>query len=146
MTEADFRNAIRGVLHQFDDAVEAAIRRELAEPFDLGHSNRLQFEVCPYVYGIHLVQTEESILEDSALQDAIPGSLHEAAVEAGDDFSLYEMLGEELFPWLADRWQAAGGPRHFRPAYAYYHGSMDEPRYHLEEYRWCEVEEVWSEE
>lgn len=144
MTEADFRNAIRGVLHQFDDAVEAAIRRELAEPFDLGHSQRLQFEVCPHFYGIHLVQTEEGILEDSAIEDAIPASIAEAA--APTDFDLHELLGKELFPWLADRWQAAEGPRHFSPAYAYYHGGLDEPRYHLEQYRWREVEEVWPEE
>jgi hypothetical protein len=36
MTEADFRNALRGVLHRFDDAVEAAIRRALAEPLVRG--------------------------------------------------------------------------------------------------------------
>jgi hypothetical protein len=141
MTEADFRNALRGVLHQFDDAVETAIRRELAEPFSLGHSGRLQFEVCPHFYGIHLVQTDERILEDSAIEDAIPASIREASDET--DFDLHELLGNELFPWLADRWKAGDGRSHFSPAYAYYHGSMDEPRYHLEEYRWCEVEEVW---
>jgi hypothetical protein len=142
MTEADFRNALRAVLHRFDEAVEAAIRRELAEPFSLGGSNRLQFEVCPHSYGIHLVQTEEAVLDGGVFEDAIPADLKAAAEQA--DFDLHELLGKELFPWLADRWQAAGGPRHFSPAYAYYHGSMDEPRYNLEEYRWCDVKEVWA--
>jgi hypothetical protein len=146
MSNADFRNAIRGVLAQFNRTVEDAIRRELAGPIDLGHSGRFQFEVCGYFYGIHLVQTEEVILEDSVLQDAIPEALTDAAAEADIDSSPYDILGEELFPWLADRWNAAGGPGHFSPAYAFYHGGLDEPRYDLERRRWCEVEEVWPDE
>jgi hypothetical protein len=141
MSDADFRNAIRGVLAQFNRTVEDAIRRDLADPLDLGHSERLQFEVCPHYYGITLIQTEEVVLEDSALEDAIPQTVREAADLA--DADLHSLVGEELFPWFAQRWNAAGGPGHYRPAYAYYHGGLDEPRYDLERRRWCEVEEVW---
>src|SRR5262249_58150496 len=112
MTEADFRNAIRGVLRQHDQIVEAAIRRELARPITLGHRERFQFEVDPWgTYGIHLVQTEEGILEGVPL----PESLYQAGEES--DVDLHAMLGEELFPWLADRWHAVAGPGPFIPAY-----------------------------
>lgn len=141
MNNADFRNAIRGLLGQFNHAVEEAIRRELADPIDLGHSGRLQFEVCPHFFGIHLIQTEEVVFEDCDVEDRLPIEFHAEADEL--DIDLHGLVAEELFPWFADRWVAADGPRHFRPAYAFYHGGLDEPRYDLEQRRWCEVEEVW---
>jgi hypothetical protein len=53
MDAAEFRKAIQEALGTLNPAVEAALRRELAGPIDLGHSGRLQFEVCPYFHGIH---------------------------------------------------------------------------------------------
>jgi hypothetical protein len=144
MGEAEMRAGIREVLRSLNATVEAAIRRELAEPLDLGHSQRLQFEVCPYFFGVKLVQTDEEILPDSGASDAVPAQLRDAAAAA--DLNLHEALCEELFPWLAERWQAAGGPIQYRPAYAFFHGGLDEPRYHLKQLRWCEVSEVWPEE
>ena len=139
MTDADFRNAVRGALRQHDRAVEDAIRLEVTKPITLGPRERLQFEVDPHSYSVHLVQTEEGIVGD--LLEALPDSLFETA--EAEQWDLFEMLGEELFPWLADRWQAVGGPARFSPAYAFYHGGPRQPRYHLEQRRWCSVEEVW---
>ena len=144
MREAEMRAGIRVALQSLNEDAERAIRQELAAPLDLGHSGRLQFEVCPYFFGIHLVQTEECILEDSVILDAMTPQLRDAADAA--DLDLYTALGEELFPWFAERWLAAEGPTHFRPAYAIFHGGLDEPRYDLEQRRWCSVEEVWPEE
>lgn len=141
MTEADFRNAIRGVLEKHNKAVEQAIRRELADVTDLEDSDRLQFEVDPYGPGIHLVQTEEGVFDGDDLYESIPETIRKAADEA--DVDLYQLLLEELFPWLATRWQVVGGPGRFSPAYAYFHGGLHQPRYHLERRRWCSVEEVW---
>ena len=123
---------------------EAAIRRELAELTDLGHSERLQFEACPYFFGVKLVQTEEEIVPDSAIPDAVPTELRAAAVAA--DLSVFEAIEAELPAWMAERWQAVGGPNHYRPAYLLFHGGLDEPRYDLEQRRWCEVSEVWPDE
>jgi hypothetical protein len=141
MSEAELREGVRVALRSLSALAEQAIRRELAAPLDLGHSERLQFEVCPYFFRIHLVQTEEEIVPDSAIPDAVTPELHEAAEAA--DLDVHAAIEAELFPWFAERWQAAGGPRHYRPAYAFFHGGMDEPRYDLEQCRWCEVEEVW---
>jgi hypothetical protein len=141
MTEAEMRSGIHEVLRSLNATAEAAIRRELARPIDLGHSERLQFEACPHFFGIKLVQTEEEILPDSAIQDAISPAL-QAAAEAAD-LDVFAGIGAELPPWLADRWQAVGGPSHYRPAYLLFHGGLDEPRYDLEQRRWCEVSEVW---
>jgi hypothetical protein len=144
MTEAELRVRIRDVLGSLNAVAEAAIRRELAKPIDLGHSERLQFEACPHFFGVKLVQTEEEIVPDSAIQDAIPPDLRAAAEAA--DLSVFEAIEAELPAWLAERWQAVGGPGHYRPAYLLFHGGLDEPRYDLEQRRWCEVSEVWPEE
>ncbi len=143
MTEAELRAGIREALRSLNEIAEAAIRRELAEPIDLGHSERLQFEACPHFFRVHLIQTEEEIIPDSAVEEAIPAEL-KAATEA-TDLDVYEGVIAELPPWLADRWQAADGPSHHRPAYLLFHGGLDEPRYDLEQRRWCEVSEVWPE-
>src|SRR5262245_6017665 len=100
MTEAEMRAGIRDVLRSLNAVAEAAIRRELAEPIDLGHSERLQFEACPHFFGIKLVQTEEEIVPDSAIQNAIPPEL-QAAAEAAD-LDVFAGIEAELPPWLAD--------------------------------------------
>jgi hypothetical protein len=141
--ESDLRLAIRLALETLNPAVEATLRRELAVPIDLGHSDRIQFEVCPYFHGIHLIQTEEEILPDSAAQDCLPQELQDAAEAA--DLDLHTALGEELLPWFADRWEQVGGPALYRPAYAFFHGGLDEPRYDLERRLWLSVEEVFGE-
>jgi hypothetical protein len=143
MGEAEMRAAIREALQSLNKTVEAAIRRELSEPFDLGHSERLQFEVCPQSFGIKLIQTEEEIVPDYAVPDTVPQGLRDAAAAA--DLDVYAGIEAELFPWFADRWQAVGGPLHYQPAYAFCHGGLYEPRYDLEQRRWCEVSEVWPE-
>jgi hypothetical protein len=141
--EAQYRKAIREALGTLSSGVESALRRELARPIDLGHSGRLQFEVCPFFHGIHLVQPEEGVLADSAAEDSVPRELYEAAEAAG--FDLHAAVEGELLPWFADRWEAVGGPTHYRPAYAFFHGGLDEPRYDLEQRRWLSVEEVFGE-
>lgn len=122
---------------------EAAIRQELVRPIDLGHSGRLQFEACPHFFRIKLVQTGEEIVPDSAIEDAVPPAVKTAAEAA--DLDVQEAITEELPGWLADRWRAADGPAHYRPAYLLYHGGLDEPRFDLEQRRWCDVSEVWPE-
>jgi hypothetical protein len=139
--EAEMRAGIRDALRSLDAAAEEAIGNELAKSFDLGHSGRLQFEICPDFLRIHLVQTEDDVVPHSVIPGAVPQSLWKRAEAA--DLDLHTALSEEVLPWFADRWRAAGGPRRFRPAYAYFHGGLDEPRYDLEQRRWCEVSEVW---
>lgn len=141
MEEAELRASIRAALQTLDAVAEAAIRRELAEPIDLSHSERLQFEACPHFFGVKLVQTEEEIVSDSAISGAVTRELWDLAKAA--DLSVYAAIEAELPSWLADRWQAVGGPSRYRPAYLLFHGALDEPRYDLEQRRWCEVSEVW---
>src|SRR5688500_6503538 len=138
------RAEIRDALQSLNRTMEDAIRNELAKSLDLGHSGRLQFEICPFFMDITLVQTEEGLLPDSAIWNAIPQSLQERAEAA--DLDVHTAVSEEVLPWFAVRWQAVGGPQRFRPAYAFFHGGLDEPRYDLEQRRCCEVGEVWPDE
>jgi len=144
MNDAKLRTAIVEVLRSLDAETELAIRRELARVVDLGHSGRLQFEACPNFLGISLVQTEEEILADSSIDDRIPPELRDAAAAA--DLSVHDAIEAELPAWFADRWRGADGPLRYRPAYLFFHGGLDTPRYDLEERRWCDVTEVWPEE
>lgn len=142
--ETEVRQAIRSALHKLDASTEQALLRELAKPFDLGHSGRLQFEIDPWSLRISLIQTEEDLLANSAVIDLIPEGILDDAEAAGLD-SLITM-SEELVTWFAGRWQAVGGPSYYTPAYAFFHGRLGQPRYDLEQRRWCSVEEIWPEE
>jgi hypothetical protein len=141
MSNKRFREAIRSRLARLNESTERAIRQELAEPIDLGHSGRLQFEFDPVDYGIRLVQTEEVVL--SGADDPIPNDIIEEAELAGSD--LFDLLNEEVVSWFADRWEAAEGPKRYSPAYIFFHG-LDTSRYDLEQRRWCSVDEVWPDE
>src|SRR4051794_29376529 len=144
MGEAEMRAGVRAALQSLNAVAEAAIRRELAGPIDLGHSERLQFEACPQFFGVKLVQTEEEVVPDSAILDAIPSDLQDAA--EADGLDVFAGIEAELPAWLADRWQGIGGPGRYSPAYLLFHGGLNEPRYDLERRRWCEVSEVWPDE
>src|SRR5260370_40339697 len=102
MTEAEMRAGIRDVLCSLNAVAEAAIRRELAEPIDLGHSERLQFEACPHFFGVTLVQTEEEIVPDSAIQDAIPPDLRAAGEAAAP--RVCDAIDGRAAPVPARRW------------------------------------------
>jgi hypothetical protein len=135
------RSGIRNALRSLDAAVEQAIRRELAKPFELGHSGRLQFEIDPVYYDIRLVQTEETVVQ--RVIEALTDDFLERAEVAGLGWIV--AVSEEVVRWFADRWQAAGGPSRYHPAYAFFHGGLGSPRYDLEQRRWCEAAEVWPE-
>src|SRR5437660_11002123 len=102
------RAGIREALRSLDAAAEKAIRSELAKSIDLGHSGRLQFEIDPALFRVHLIQTEDDVLPDMSVFDALPDGFLESAEAAGLDEQV--ALGEEVVRWLADRWKAAGGP------------------------------------
>lgn len=53
------------------DYLEAALRIVLARPIQLEPGRRLQFEVCPYYYGVVLTDAEEEILPDGWLEPPV---------------------------------------------------------------------------
>ena len=138
------RIGIRAALRSLGTATEQEIQNLLAKQFELGHSGRLQFEIDPIFYGIHLVQTEELVVPGDVVLDVIAIDFLERAELAGLDW--IAPMREEVIRWFADRWQAVDGPLRYRPAYAFFHGGLDEPRFDLEQRRWCQISEVWPEE
>ncbi len=141
MRELDTRQAVRDALHSLNRRIEQALRRELSTPLDLGHSGRLQFEIDDFDYRIHLVQTEEDVLAEDAVYQAIPKNVHDAAEEAG--IELFVIITEEIVPWFAERWRSIDGPIQYSPACVFFHSGLDSPRYDMEHDRWCSVSEVW---
>lgn len=91
--EAEMHAGIQDALRALDAAAEQAIRNELAKPLNLGHSGRIQFEIDPVSYEIHLVQTEETIVAG----DPIPDGLFERAEAAGLDW--LAAVSEEIVRW-----------------------------------------------
>ena len=137
----EFRQVVRDSLQTLNASTESAIRLELSTSFDLGHSGKLQFEIDPVYYGIHLIQTEETVIDGDAVYDLIPFDILDSVEESGGD--PFTVIADEIVAWFADRWSAADGPKHYSPAYVFFHGGLDSPRYDLEHKRWRPVEDVW---
>lgn len=137
MDETTFRRNVREKHATHSSAVEELIWHQLSTDIDLGHSERLQFEIDPFSFGITLIQTEEVVFPEP--DDLIPQDPDDDV----EKFDTLECVCDELVSWFADRWVAAGGPARYSPAYVFFHGGMDTPRYDLEQKRWCSVEEVW---
>jgi len=140
----DFPQVVRDALQTLNASTESSLRRELSTSFGLGHSERLQFEIDPVYYGIHLIQTEETVLDGDAVYDLVPFDILNAVEESGVD--PFAVIADEIVAWFADRWRAADGPKHYSPAYAFFHGGLDSPRYDLEHKRWHSVQEVWPDD
>lgn len=141
MHEGDFLAILRKAFESLDVTVEDALRRELACDILLTGNDRLLFCIGGDTLGILLFQTNRVIVPDYSITNAIPEEAFENADAAGVDG--YSLLLDLLLPWFAARWEAVGGPRRYRPAYAFYFGWKDEKQYDLEQRRWCDRKEVW---
>jgi hypothetical protein len=103
----------------------------------------MQFEVDPFFYGIASCASEEPVLVDW-LESSLPTTWHERAEQALGGWDA--LMWEELCPWFADRWQEAGGPARFSPAFLFFHGYHND-QYDLEGRRWLsgtELDKVWD--
>ncbi len=132
-------NIVKSELHALNRAVESVICRELSTQFDLGHSGKLQFEIDPLYFRIHLIQTEEEILESFSLSDDIEYAAEELSIDVTD------IICKEIVEWFSARWIAASGPSHFSPAYVFFHGGLEMPRFDMENRLWCLTQDVWPE-
>lgn len=124
-------------LDKLNQTIELAIKNELSGDIELGDSAVLQFEIDPWDYRIHLVQTENDILESFELDGSI-----EAQFENEVEY-IYKVVSEQIVPWFAERWKSVNGSDSFSPAYLYFHGGLDSPRYDLEKHNWVSIEQIW---
>ncbi len=132
---------VRSYLDRHAARLDAALRKALAEPITLEPGRRLQFEVCPYFFGVVLCDTEEEIMPGDWLMDELPEEVLEQVEAAGGD-SL-EVVSQSVMDWLADGWQRVGGPQRYRPAYAFFHGYHGE-QFDLEQRCWLSAEEAFG--
>ncbi len=139
MDKAKLHDSIKNELQTLNSSVESALRRVLSTPCDLGHSGKLQFEIDPLYYRIHLIQTEEDVLESYTPKEDIE------VVAEENDLDIYEIISDEIVSWFAKRWQAVNGPSYYSPAYLFFHGEFDAHCYDLEKCCWYRVQEVWPE-
>jgi hypothetical protein len=123
------------------ERLRSALREALARPIALEPGRRLQFEADPFGFGVTLCATEETILPGGWLDEALPADWFERAEQAGSDWDA--TIREELCPWFAAGWQAAGGPAVYRPAYLFFHGYHRE-QYDLERRRWLPSAEAFG--
>jgi hypothetical protein len=119
-----------------------AIRADLTRPIRLDEGRRRQFEIDPFFFDISSCATDEALLSDNWLDDALPEAWFERAEAAEGGWN--EMISAELCPWFAECWEAVGGPARFSPAFLFFHG------YHLEQFdlesrRWLSSAEASGE-
>jgi hypothetical protein len=117
------------------------LRAELARSVKLKEGWPLQFEVDLYSWGIASCASEEPIITDDWLSRTLTWAWFERAEKAGVDWGA--LISDELCPWFADCWQAAGGPARFSPAYLFFHDYHNE-QYDLEQRRWIPAEEAFG--
>lgn len=58
----------------------------------------------------------------------------EAAEESGLDW--LQIVATEIVTWFTARWHACCGPRYYSPAYIFFHGGLETPRYDMEKRAW----------
>ena len=119
------------------DQLGSAIRTELAKPIALESGRQLQFEIDDLYYGVTLCATGETVLPGEWLDGLLPGDWFQRAEDAAVDWN--EIIAEEMCPWFAGCWLAAGGPAGFRPAYLFFH-LHPERQYDLDGRRWVSSE------
>jgi hypothetical protein len=107
--------------------------RELSRPIVLEAGRQLQFEIDDFFLGVTLCATEETILPGEWLDGRLPADWFSRAEDAGIDWNA--IIAEEMCPWFAECWHAAGGPAAFGPAYLFFH-LRPQTRYDLQERRW----------
>jgi hypothetical protein len=135
------KELVRPYFERHSARLDVALRAALAKPIKMESGRRLQFEVCPYFYGVVLTDTEEVLLPGGWL-DELPGEVLEQVEEAGGD-SL-EVVHQMIVNWLADGWQRVGGPQQYRPAFVFFHGYHEE-QFDLERRCWISAEEAFAE-
>jgi hypothetical protein len=101
------------------DRLRDALRADLARPIDLDEGRHLQFEIDPF-FGISSCATEEAILSDDWLDEALPKDWFERAEALAGGWN--EMISQELCPWFAECWKAVDSPTRFSPAFLFFHG------------------------
>jgi hypothetical protein len=144
-TADQLRAELRAALAANTDRMCDAIRVELARGAVLEPRQRMQFEVDPFFYGIASCVSEEPVLaEDDWLDNSLPTDWRERAEQALGGWDA--LVWEELCPWFAECWQAAGGPQRYSPAFLFFHDYHND-QYDLEGRRWLsgtELDEVWG--
>jgi hypothetical protein len=133
------RAELRAALSVNTDRLGDAIRADLARPIRLDEGRSLRFEIDPFSFGIFSCATEEVLLSDDWLDDALPEDWFERAEAAEGGW--IEMISEELCPWFADCWATAGGPTRFSPAFLFFHGHHL-VQFDLERRRWLSSAEA----
>jgi len=140
MTEADrIRAELAHALDASSERLRRAISVELEKSIELEPDQRIQFEVDPHFYYVTLCATEEELLPDEWLEDALPEGWFERAGEAFDGWD--GLVAELMAPWIADCWRDIGGPARFSPAFMFFHG-YHHNQYDLELRRWLRGHEL----
>jgi hypothetical protein len=135
------RSELQAALAANTARLRDALHAELARDIALDEGRCLQFEIDPCFFGIHSCSTEEIILPGDWLNAVLPSDWFERAELAEGSWDA--MISEELCPWFAASWQAAGGPTRFSPTFLFFHGYHGR-QYDLERRCWLLAEEVFG--
>jgi hypothetical protein len=118
------------------------LRAELARTVKLEPGRCLQFQADPWSWGVSSCASEEPVITDDWLSQALTWGWFERAEAAGVNFDA--MIADELCSWFARCWREVGGPARFSPAYLFFH-DYHHRQYDLEQSRWVSAAEAFGE-
>jgi hypothetical protein len=124
---------VRRILDEHTQEARARLRDVLSQLNDFAPQSDVELEVCPHYFQVLEFETREELLSDGIYLDEVLPQLGEEAEAAGID--LHDMLGQEVFPWLARLWSQASPATNGRHGFAFYHGELS-PRYDFAQQQW----------
>jgi hypothetical protein len=124
---------VRRILDEHTQEAIARLREVLSQLDDFAPQSDVELEVCPHYFQVLEFETRDELLSDGIYLDEVLPQLGDQAEAAGID--LHDLLGQEVFPWLARLWSQVKTAVSSRKGFAFYHGELS-PRYDFAQQQW----------
>jgi hypothetical protein len=124
---------IRRVLDEHTPEARTRLLDVLAQLEQFAPKAEVELEVCPDFFQVLEFETRDELLSDGIYLDEVLPRLGDQADAA--DVDLHELLGQEVFPWLARLWSQVAVAADGRKGFAFYHGELS-PRYEFSQQQW----------
>jgi hypothetical protein len=126
--------SVQRILDQHTPDARARLLEVLSQLDEFAPESDVELEVCPHYFQVLEFETRDELLSDAIYLDEVLPQLGDQAEAAGID--LHDLLGQEVFPWLARLWSQVNTAASSRKGFAFYHGELS-PRYDFAQQQWA---------